>query len=169
LLSSSRTSRSSRPAARLELLGKPRAPEVTGYSKELADAQEKRRQAHVRAHEKWAAGYQAQLDRNAPKMNRINADLRALNEREATERAEFDRRLAKIAEERGKLRAKLEELERVPERPPVVTGFEEPAVDLGIVDGRRLIVPLERARMMQAQKRVPRQVANRLVQALGRV
>jgi chromosome segregation ATPase len=156
-------------AARLDLLGKPRAPEVTGYSKELADVQEKRRQAHIRAHEEWAAGYQAQLDRNAPRINRIHADLRVLNEREAKERAELDRRLAAIAEERGKLRAKLADLERVPEKPPVVTGFEEPAVDLGIVDGRRLILPLAHVEMMRAKKRVPRHLANKVVEALRNV
>lgn len=102
----------------------------------LAGAHERMQQARIAASNEAMAlrqkAYDEQLAHNAPAIEKIEGEIRDVSDRERVEEQKYQAALAKLAEKRKSLRAKLDALQEMPPLPPVEPQYDEQDIDTAL-------------------------------------
>ena len=138
-LQSAQQAEQSTERARREILSRPPGPEANGTAS-LGKARERIQQARIAAGNEAMAERQRQYDdqlaRNAPEMEKIEGEIRDLDGQVGAARAKYDIAVAKLADKRKSLRAKLDELQEMPELPAIEPAYDPKDIDLVLNFGR---------------------------------
>jgi hypothetical protein len=128
--------------------GKDRA-EPSGFAGEMLHLQELERQARARAHEEYNRSYEEQLAANAPKREKLVAQLAEIGKRRQIENDRYAAALGKIDVDYRKVERQIVELDRAPEMiEPDLTAAHAAAREMamGTVNGVPMGMPRRQPR-----------------------